>query len=131
MRRLIMLALATVAACSEVTGPADAARYQLQTVNGAGLPFVASRTDTLTCELLDDAITLNADGTYSDIEQLRATRASGATTRTAASVGVYELLDGEVRFTQLSPALGGFTGSLDGATLTITYPSGNTFVYMR
>lgn len=134
MRHLAILALAMVAACADATGPTVAftvGQYHLRTVNGAALPFIASRTDTLMYELMSDVITLNADGTYSDMEWIRATRASGVTTKQAASVGIHESTDTEIRFTQLAPALGGFVGAVNGTTLTITYPSGNTFTYER
>ena len=106
-------------------------RYQLQTVNGASLPFVVVQSDTSKGELTSDQLTLNADGTFSDIEGLRTTRGTSVTTKQAASIGVYESQETEIRFTQISPALGAFNGSVRHATLIITYPSGNTFVYTR
>ncbi len=129
-----LLPLAFSACTDDATGPAGDAvvgRYQLQTVNGARLPFVVVQSDTARGELTSDQLTLNADGTFSDIEGLRTTRGTSVTTKQAASIGVYESSESEVRFTQISPALGAFNGSVRHATLIITYPSGNTFVYSR
>jgi hypothetical protein len=125
----------SLAACaSDAVGPPSgivAGRYQLQTVNGTTLPFVVVQSDTSKGELTSDQLTLNADGTFSDLEGLRTTRGASITMKQAASIGVYESTDGEIQFTQIAPTLGGFSGSVHHATLIITYPSGNTFVYSR
>lgn len=139
-RRITAVAIMTFlpfafgACADDATGPPQSAvvgRYQLQTVNGVSLPFVVVQSDTSKGELTSDQLTLNADGTFSDIEGLRTTRGTTVTTKQAASIGVYESQEAEIRFTQISPALGAFNGSVRHATLVITYPSGNTFVYTR
>lgn len=130
---ITLLPFAFGACVDSAIGPAGGVtgRYQLQTVNGASLPFVVVQSDTSKGELTSDQLTLNADGTFSDIEGLRTTRGTSITTKQAASIGVYESSESEIQFTQISPALGGFNGSVRHATLIITYPSGNTFVYSR
>ena len=98
-RRITAVAIMTFlpfafgACADDATGPAQGAvvgRYQLQTVNGASLPFVVVQSDTSKGELTSDQLTLNADGTFSDIEGLRTTHGTTVTTKQASSIGVYE-----------------------------------------
>ena len=131
----VLLALLTVSlgGCGGATAPAAAVvgRYELRTVNGAPLPFIVAQSDTTKGELTDDQLTLNADGTFHDLEALRTTRGGSVTLWKAAYLGIYESTDASVQFTVTSPVGGGFAGAVSGTTLTITYPSGNTFVYSR
>jgi hypothetical protein len=111
MRRLITtvaLALALpLAGCADNTGPEDALEgiYNLQTINGAALPWLAAEFEADKIEVMSGAITLLADGTFTDEMTFLITE--GGVTQTAQDV---------YRGTYLKTAT--------GATLTPVTPAG-------
>lgn len=134
MRRLLLL-LAFVAGCgSDSTGPASVTvtgSYTLQRVNGAALPFILSQTTTSKDEVTSGSITLNADGTFSNLFGVRSTSGATVTTTSVALIGVYQNTNAQVEFTPTTPAgLARFNGSVSGSTLTIVQ-NGGSFVYGR
>jgi hypothetical protein len=129
------LALLAVVSCgSDATGPAQGSAigsYHLESVNGAALPFLSVQNGTAKTEITSEVITLNGDGTFSDVEIVRTTNGSSIATTQFGSVGAYQSPDAPSEFTETSPNTFVFTGSVSKNTLTVVYPSGNTFVYVR
>jgi hypothetical protein len=128
------LALLAVACASDATGPdprSAIGSYHLKSVNGATLPFVSVQSGTVKTEITSEVITLNGDGTFSDVETVRTTNGSAVATTQFGSVGAYQSPDAPTEFTETSPNTFVFVGSVSKNTLTLVYPSGNTFVYVR
>jgi hypothetical protein len=93
--------------------------YQLRTVNGAALPFVLTQTVSSKLELLSETISLNGDGTFSDLLSYRATSGVTQTTSSAAAIGVYLSSSGAVQMAYTSGATGTQSGSVNGNSLTL------------
>jgi len=126
--------LAAVSCGSDATGPGQGSAigsYHLKSVNGAALPFLSVQSGTVKTEITSEVITLNGDGTFSDVEIVRTTNGSSIATTQFGSVGAYQSPDAPSEFTETSPNTFVFTGSVSNNTLTVVYPSGNTFVYVR
>lgn len=137
MRRLVALvvlfgAFACGSSSDSSTGPAAivvTGAWQLKTVNGTALPF-GSTSGTVKTEITGDALSLNADGTWSEATNYRVTQGVTVTTTIGASIGVYRSTNGAVQFTQTTPSSSTFNGTVSGNTLTVLLGAG-TFVYQR
>lgn len=135
MKRRPMLALTLAilfSACSDdSTGPsvntAFAGTYTLRTINGAALPFVL-QDSPVKVEVLNDAINLDADGTYASQVSFRVTSVDGVTNEVLDETGRWSVANGTVMFEPL--------GSMSyGATIgngKITFLSANfTAIYEK
>ncbi len=124
MRRLLLLAAAmTLAACgSDSVGPSGSITgdYDLQRINGSPLPVVVG-TGVL---LNSDVLTLNNDGTYTDIAQL----SDGSV---VPEQGFYDETNGFITFSPTTTGLSQYSGSLSGSILTTTFSDGTVEVYQR
>ena len=128
------LALLAVACGSDTTAPdprSAIGSYHLKSVNGTALPFLSVQSGTMKTEIISEVITLNGDGTFSDVETVRTTNGSAIATTQFGSVGAYQSPDAPTEFTETSPNTFTFAGSVSKNTLTVVYPSGNTFSYAR
>jgi hypothetical protein len=123
-----------VACGSDVSEPEQGSAigsYHLKSVNGTTLPFLSVQSGTVKTEITGEVITLNGDGTFSDVETVRTSNGSAIATTQFGSVGAYRSPDAPSEFTETSPNTFTFTGSVSQKTLTVVYPSGNIFVYVR
>src|SRR3954471_14237805 len=97
MRRVLLgfaLAFATAAtACGgdSATGPSGtiAGTWNLQTVNGAALPFVVGQVGTSKVELTSDVFTLTSTGSFTEIVTLRTTQNGQVTNSSQSDAGTY------------------------------------------
>jgi hypothetical protein len=127
-RVLLVLASAALLGCSsdKTAGPtADVAVgvYTLQTINGSGLPFNLGTQSGVTYEVLADAYSINADGTYSEQGTLRATQGGTVTTQQEVETGVWQRNGTALTLHPLASSTGSllaYSGSLSGSSLTIT-----------
>jgi hypothetical protein len=73
--RLALIALVTLAACSDSSGPDSSSygRYVLRSVNGRAVPVIYQETATARLEFLSGALRLNQDGTFTDSTEIRVT----------------------------------------------------------
>jgi hypothetical protein len=103
-----MLAMAmAVAGCGdddETTEPTNiAGTYTLRTIDGAALPFTlftAAQNDGTKREVTGGTVTLEADGTYSDVFEFRDTDALGEVTEyTDPNTGTYVRTGNTLAFT--------------------------------
>src|SRR5262245_32353192 len=95
----LLLACVLVGCASDSTAPSQksvAGVYQLKSVNGSALPFTAVAGTTKT-ELTSDQVSLNQDGTYSEISGYRVTQGTSVLTTTGSSIGVYRETNGAVQ----------------------------------
>jgi hypothetical protein len=94
MRKLILsLVLATAVACGgDSTSPINASiagSYKLQTINGSALPYTILQVGSDKIEFLDDQVTVNDGGTYTESGHIRTTENGVVTTETIADAGTY------------------------------------------
>src|SRR5215467_7550303 len=118
-------ALLTGVACSDsdsVTTPPPQSivrTYILRTIGAASLPVVIAQNGSVTVEITDDEITLNADHTYAEAGHLRVTAADGtAQIFPQADQGTYTAQNGAVVLTS-SIGNGPTTGRISGNTFTV------------
>jgi hypothetical protein len=124
MRRFLVFAAAmTLAACgSDAVGPSGSivGDYDLQRVNGASLPVLVGNGVLLN----SDVLTLNGDGTYSDVAQL----SDGSV---VPEQGFYDESNGFITFSPTTSGLSQYSGSVSGSILTTTFSDGSVEVYQR
>jgi hypothetical protein len=89
----VALALAVTAACTDNTSPngtLSTGLYALASVNGAGLPYTYSNSNTGgTTTLQSDVYSINNDGTYSEVIQETASNGFGSSPTTDNESGVW------------------------------------------
>ena len=136
MRRLISCMLFVVAAAcgggdapTQPTSASVAGTWNLQTVNGAPLPYVAAQVGADKVELMSDVITAVASGSFTQMTQVRVTQNGQVTTQSIPDAGSFTLAGTAVNFTFDSDGSSG-TGSLSGNTLTVA-EGGFAFVYKK
>jgi hypothetical protein len=134
MRRVVSCMLLIVAAACGGDSPTQptasvVGTWNLQTVNGSALPYLVPETDTVKVELLSDVLTVAANGTFTEMTQLRATQNGQASTESIPDGGSYALNGTAVTFTFDSDESTG-TGSLSGNTLTVA-AEGFALVYKK
>ena len=122
MRRIMMvLALAAAAACGDsstgISGSV-AGTYTLRSINGTVLPYTVLSSGTTKIEVIDDVITLNTNGTYTETGHTRTTTNGSASTDTGTDTGTYTTAGTSI--TLRSSGDGTTTvGTVNAGTLTI------------
>lgn len=126
MRRFaLLLAVVALAACNnDSTSPNGSVvgTYSLRTVNGNSLPYTFSSGYVL----ISDQLTLNSNGTYTDI----ATYSDGSS---SPEQGYWSINNNLISFNEQS-GTANYTGSLSGNVLTETFAVNNgtiTEVYQK
>ena len=120
MRRILMtLVLAAAAACGDNStglGASVEGTYTLRTINGTALPYTV-QSGTTTVRVIDDVITLNLNGTYSEIGHTQTTFNGVTTTDTGTDTGTYTTAGTAI--TLRSNDGTSISGTVNGGTLTI------------
>ena len=130
MRRLVVLAALLAAAACESSNSVSpsvsiAGQYNLMTVNGASLPYTFTTTNGASATLTSDMLTMNTDGSYSDIAQFQSSQGP----YTINEVGTYSTVNGSITFYDQTDGIQ-YNGSLSGSVLT-EINSGVTEVYQK
>jgi hypothetical protein len=129
----LLAVIGSAAACSDITGYSGGSvsgDYQLRTFNGQSLPAFMGSSSFGTDELMDEVLTIDANGTYADTYQIRTTSLTGVrTTQTYQDFGTWNRSNTAFQFTD-SRTGDIFTGSLNGSTLTVSQ-LGDVYVYTR
>jgi hypothetical protein len=134
MKRFAPLALILLfAACSEFTG-ADTTdqvgTYSISSINGTALPFtLTDDTASVTQEVVEGSVTLNADRTFLDHTTFRNTAGGTESTSELVVQGRYLRSGGSVTFQGNDGSY--YVGQLDGTTLTIFRGSNLEVAYTR
>ena len=124
MRRLLtalVLTLALPLAGCDSTSPEDTLEgiYNLQSINGAALPWLAVNEAAGKVEVIGGAITLLADGTFTDKMTFVVTQGSVAQTEDDVYTGTYVKSATGATLTPLIPAgFDPYTVVISGATMT-------------
>jgi hypothetical protein len=131
---LALIAMVTLSSCAE-KGPTLAeisltGVYTVRTVNGNNLPVVLTGSGTTTIELVSSTLTLNANGSYTDMGTLRHTSAGVVTMGPNNDAGTYTFANGTIRFASTVNAGSILNGTPGTNTITIV-SQGMTIVYRR
>jgi hypothetical protein len=124
MRRIVLalsLALGLGACRTDSTSPTGSVvgTYQLQRINGATLPYTFPNGATMTA----DQLTLNSDGSYTDVVQY-------SNAQTTIERGSYSANNGDVQFLPDNVSYNPYKGSVSGSVLT-TIIGQYTSVYQK
>lgn len=130
MRRLVVLAALLVAAACESSNSVSpttsiSGQYHLATVNGSPLPYTFTTTNGASATLTSDILTMNQDGSYSDIAQFQ----SSSGPYTISEFGTYSAVNGSITFNDQTDGIQ-YNGSISGSVLT-EINSGVTEVYQK
>src|SRR4051812_32344048 len=134
MRRLFaVFALFSLTACSSgeiLEAPATASTagtYNLTSVDGAPLPFVAQASPKV--ELVSEQFVLKENGTFSETMLYRFTNGTSVTTQTLTDGGTYSISGSQVSLVFNSDGLPN-TATLSGNTMVIAEP-GHSYQYTK
>lgn len=123
MRRLILSVMCALAACGgdSPTAPTQASvvgTWQLQSVNGQGLPYIAEQVGADKVELTSDVVTAAAGGSFAEIVSYRITQGGQVSAYSESYAGTYTLNGTAVTFRWNDDGSIG-TGTVSGSTLTV------------
>ena len=128
----LLLATTVLAGCGSdtSTGPRQTivGTWNLQSINGASLPYVA-QTDVGTIEILGDRIVVSADHTFTDALVVRVTSNTNVVTSTINDTGSYTVNGTAVEFVFDSDNTSG-TAALSGDSFTFA-DGGVSWAYQR
>lgn len=131
MRRILMtLVLAAAAACGDNStglGASVEGSYTLRSINGTALPYVVQSGSTK-IEVIDDVLTLNLNGTYSETGHTRITEFGSTRTETGTDNGTYTTAGTSITLRSSDGTTS--VGTVNGGTLTIV-DSGLSAVFTR
>ena len=92
--------------------------WNLQTVDGNGLPYVVAQVGSDQVEITSDVLNVSENGTFTQMTHLRVTEDGQVTTDSIPDTGSYALNGSALTFTFDSDGSTG-TASLSGKTLTV------------
>jgi hypothetical protein len=131
-RVLLLAMIPAFAACDDDSSGPDLdveGTYQLELVNNQPLPFVLDQQGTtFLAELTSAAITLNANGSFTDVATIRTTDNGVVTTESQPDGGIYTQNNSVVSLHYQGGGI--INATVNGNTLTITGP-GATFVFRK
>jgi hypothetical protein len=109
--------------------PASAAGlWTLISINGASLPAVQGQLGSIKTEIVSDALTLTANGTFTENAQVRLTTGSNVQTDSASETGTFTIDGSTINFVGASGTRR--TATVSGSTMTITV-EGNAWVLRK
>lgn len=127
-----VIALA-LAACSDSTGPDTddlLGSYDLITIDGASLPVIVDQVGEDKAEVTMGTVTLDEDGTFGDVTELRITEGGVVTTEVQATQGTWTISGSTVTFLP-NDGSGNYTMTWDGQLRLTQLFQGFTLVYER
>jgi hypothetical protein len=126
------LAVLSLAACSDSTGPSDelAGVYTLITIDGESLPVIVDQNGDDIAEITEGTLTLDDDGSFDDVTELRITESGQVTTEEDATSGNWSVSGTTVTFDPIGTA-GNYTMTWDGQNRLTQNFQGFILVYER
>jgi hypothetical protein len=122
-----------LAACSDSTGPSPdqlVGSYNLFTIDGASLPVVVDQVGEDKAEVTMGTVTLDEDGTFGDVTELRITEAGVVTTEVQATQGTWTVSGSTVTFVP-NDGSGNYSMTWNGQLRLTQLFQGFTLVYER
>lgn len=120
-----------LAACSDATGPDSdnlVGSYDLITVDGASLPVIVDQIGEDKAEITMGTVTLDEDGTFGDVTELRITEAGVVTTEVVSTQGTWTVSGSTVTFVP-NDGSGNYSMTWDGQLRLTQLFQGFTLVY--
>ena len=138
MRRLfgiLLLALLPMTACSDDDGSGPNATiegaYTMQTINGAGMPYVVAEGPGFKYEFLSSILTIQQGGTFSEVLTTRVTDPDGVVTESETSTGTWVRVGNNVTLTySAEEQVAGVWNGSNQLTFTQSDPQIGTFVFV-
>jgi hypothetical protein len=132
MKKLFVLFLSLAVACTDSSGPTQssvAGTWNLQTVDGASLPFVIDQSGVNKVEVTGDVLVVTSAGAFTQATSVRVTQNGVVTTQVIPDAGSYVIHGTSVTFQFQSDGSVG-TGMLMDNTLTVN-ASGVSYIYTK
>ena len=122
-----------LAACSDSTGPSPdqlVGLYNLFTIDGASLPVVVDQVGEDKAEVTMGTVTLDEDGTFGDVTELRITEGGVVTTEVQATQGTWTVSGSTVTFVP-NDGSGNYSMTWNGQLRLTQLFQGFTLVYEK
>ena len=122
-----------LAGCSDSTGPDTddlVGSYDLITVDGAGLPVIVDQIGEDKAEITMGTVTLDEDGTFGDVTELRITEAGVVTTEVVSTQGTWTVSGSTVTFVP-NDGSGNYSMTWNGQLRLTQLFQGFTLVYEK
>jgi hypothetical protein len=120
-----------LAGCSDSTGPDTddlVGSYDLITIDGASLPVIVDQIGEDKAEITMGTVTLDEDGTFGDVTELRITEGGVVTTEVVSTQGTWTVSGSTVTFVP-NDGSGNYTMTWDGQLRLTQLFQGFTLVY--
>jgi len=120
-----------LAACGDSTGPDSddlVGSYDLITIDGASLPVIVEQIGEDKAEITMGTVTLDEDGTFGDVTELRITEGGVVTTEVVSTQGTWTVSGSTVTFVP-NDGSGNYTMTWDGQLRLTQLFQGFTLVY--
>ena len=120
-----------LAACSDSTGPDTddlVGSYDLITIDGASLPVIVDQIGEDKAEITMGTVTLDEDGTFGDVTELRITEGGVVTTEVQSTQGTWTVSGSTVTFVP-NDGSGNYTMTWNGQLRLTQLFQGFTLVY--
>ncbi|HJU72752.1 MAG TPA: hypothetical protein VJ717_03330 [Gemmatimonadaceae bacterium] len=133
---MLALTLALLAGCGDddSTGPDEgiAGVYTLLTINGQQLPVVVQQQGSDRAEITQGSVTINENGTFTDVTQVRFTISGQVSNDTETASGTWTRTGSTLQFSPTSPSGSTpYTMTWDGDDRLTQVFQGFTLVYER
>jgi hypothetical protein len=128
-----MIAVSLAACSGDSTGPdldELAGEYILFTINGQSLPVIVDQFGNDIVEITQGSVSLESNGTFDDVTQLRITQSGVVTTEVDVTQGTWEAVGTTVTF-RPTDGSGTYTMTWDGQLRLTQLFQGFTLVYER
>lgn len=128
-----ILAVTLTACSSDAAGPdldALVGQYALISIDGQPLPVIVDQQGEDIAEVTVGTVTLDGDGTFGDVTELRITESGVVTTEVDATEGTWTLVGTTVTFSP-SDQSGNYTMTWNGQDRLTQLFQGFTLVYER
>ena len=128
-----MIAVSLAACSGDSTGPdldELAGEYILFTINGQSLPVIVDQFGNDIVEITQGSVSLESNGTFDDVTQLRITESGAVSTEVDVTQGTWEAVGTTVTF-RPTDGSGTYTMTWDGQLRLTQLFTGLTLVYER
>lgn len=131
MRRLLLTLAAFALGCGDSSGPNVASAvgtWNLQTVNGQGMPLTILSTTGYRLELVSDVYEVRPNGTFTETLTIRETEGSAVTTTSESETGTWVQNNAAITITYSDGSVE--TAAISGDVITANI-DGAVYIYRR
>lgn len=132
MRRIVCtLGVLALVGCGDSSGPSVASvvgTWNLETINGQGMPFTVAQFPGYHLEILDDVFVVRSNGTFTETLTIRETEGSTVTTSSESADGDWDQDNAAITLNYDDGSVA--TAAISGDVVTANI-DGDVFVYRR